>query len=590
MTDADGAVVADSAGDDVLDFTPADSGDYTVAFTVADDDGGVTTVTRTLTVGNLDPTVTIAGPAAGAEGEPLVYTATGTDPAGDADPLTFAWTAADAAGVVVATGTGASFTFTPPDDGDYAVSVTADDGDGGTAADSVALAVANVDPVADLFVVAGPREEGGAIELVGGGADVAADPLAAAWTITGPDGAVAFEGTGDRVAFTPADDGVYRATLTVDDGDGGTDTTFADFTVANRAPTVTAAAAGGGSEGQPIALSATGADPAGAADPLTFAWTVTDADGAVVFAGSGANLAFTPADDGVFTATVTADDGDGGTATDSVTLTVANADPTLSVVRTTAAPVEGEPVTARLEGTDPAGANDPLTFAWAVTDAAGEEIAAGTGADVAFTPADDGTFTLTATAADGDGGTVTVAETFAVGNVAPLVRVDGLPDGPLPEGSAVTLTAAGTDVAADPLDFAWAVTDAAGAVVATGAGASFTFAPRRRRGVHRDPHRRRRRRRRRRRLSPAERGERRPDRHDRRPAGRRGRGLAGDAGRRRDRPGRRRRPAELLLDGPRPRRVHLRPRRGRVVHVHPGRRRRLQPSNSACRTTSSARA
>src|SRR5262249_55499183 len=85
-------------------------------------------------VANIGPTVTsFTVPVTGAEGSPVNLSATATDPGGAADPLTYTWTVTGPNGSTVATLTGASATYIPPDNGDYGVRLTVTDGDGGTA-------------------------------------------------------------------------------------------------------------------------------------------------------------------------------------------------------------------------------------------------------------------------------------------------------------------------------------------------------------------------------------------------------------------------------------------------------------------------
>src|SRR5256886_16255857 len=60
------------------------AGTVTVKATVTDDDGGVGSDSKLVTVKNVAPTVTLSGPPLTALGTPQTYTCTGTDP-GSAD-------------------------------------------------------------------------------------------------------------------------------------------------------------------------------------------------------------------------------------------------------------------------------------------------------------------------------------------------------------------------------------------------------------------------------------------------------------------------------------------------------------------------
>ena len=111
-------------------------GSATQAITVAliDEDGTFKNRANPLsvTVNNVPPTITaFTVPATGVEGSPVALSATATDPGGANDPLTYTWTVTRPDGTTLTTLSGASATFTPPDNGGYGVSLTVNDGDGG---------------------------------------------------------------------------------------------------------------------------------------------------------------------------------------------------------------------------------------------------------------------------------------------------------------------------------------------------------------------------------------------------------------------------------------------------------------------------
>ena len=88
----------------------------------------------------------------------------------------------------------------------------------------------------------------------------------------------------------------------------------------NRPPAVSAGGPYAGTEGSPVAFAGAATDPDG--DQLTIAWSFGDGATAPVLAPTHAY-----ADDGAFTATLTATDGRGGSASASVAVTLANAPP-----------------------------------------------------------------------------------------------------------------------------------------------------------------------------------------------------------------------------------------------------------------------
>jgi Ca2+-binding RTX toxin-like protein len=105
------------------------AGNYTVHVWAADDHGNVSPVVNaSLNVLNVAPQdVTITGPSAGVRGQALTFAGSYTDP-GTGETHTLTWQVANAAGKVVATGTGDSFTYTPKHSGTYQVSLSVSDG------------------------------------------------------------------------------------------------------------------------------------------------------------------------------------------------------------------------------------------------------------------------------------------------------------------------------------------------------------------------------------------------------------------------------------------------------------------------------
>ena len=121
-------------------YTPPDGpASSTVTITATDTGGLIASTSFTLNVLNVAPTITaFSVPSNGAEGSPVNLSATATDPAGANDTLTYTWTITRPDGSTFATLTGAQASFTPPDNGNYGVSLTVSDGDGGTASRSAA--------------------------------------------------------------------------------------------------------------------------------------------------------------------------------------------------------------------------------------------------------------------------------------------------------------------------------------------------------------------------------------------------------------------------------------------------------------------
>lgn len=228
--------------------------------------------TSTVTIANLPPQITGANiPAVGIEGQPLAFSATATDPAGTADPLSFIWTITHPDGSTSEVG-GRNAQFTPPDDGAFEVSLTVDDEEGRVATTNVGTVdVSNADPMlGPIITPTDPVNEGQPATIRVSAPDVAGDvaDLSFVWTIATPGGSQ-LGLTGPSIEFAVADDGIYEATVVVTDGDGGSATAMAQFTGNNLAPTIDAFNAPAlVFAGQSVSLSANGSDPGGENDQI----------------------------------------------------------------------------------------------------------------------------------------------------------------------------------------------------------------------------------------------------------------------------------------------------------------------------------
>jgi PKD repeat protein len=400
----------------------------------------------------------------------------GADLTGAGAGVSYVWHVVAANGQVIADSTDAAFTFTPNNNGAYTVTLTVTDAAGGAGTGQVTINVQNVAPA--VSVVGAPAaavNEGTPLAFSAGVTDAGpADAHAYAWTIKRGNVVVA-TGTAATIDFTPADDGVYTVTLAVDDGDATTSSTET-FTVTNVAPAAAIVGAPATStEGTQIDLTA-GVTDAGSADTFTYAWTVLK-NGAAYAAGTGAAFSFTPNDEGTYVVTLIVTDDDGAaSATAAATIGVTNVGPVASIGGGPAGSIaEGTLVSLTGSATD-AGPGDVLAYAWAVTKDGAAYGAGGAGAAFAFTPTDDGTYVVTLTVSDGDGGSHVVTKQITVTNANPTGAIGGAP-ATSPEGTGITLSGSVTDAgSADTFTYLWEVTKN-GQVVASGTDVGFTFTP-----------------------------------------------------------------------------------------------------------------
>ena len=248
---------------------------------------------------------------------------------------------------------------------------------------------------------AGPADEPGDIAAAGGRLELDAEHPSATITATTVD---------DSTVESPEPFQVVLGDLVASDGRtvlrGEVGTAWiADNDRANRPPVVHTAGQVSGVEGSALALDGTVSDDAAG---VISSWTV---DGPCAITGEGPQSSATCADDGVYTATLTAVDSDGASVSATTTLTVANAAPVLGDVAVDAAG-------ARIEFSD-AGPLDQhtCTVDW------GDQTTTGA-LDGAVSPCylphnyGVGTFTATVTVTDDDNGSVSATRTAKVTSVA----------------------------------------------------------------------------------------------------------------------------------------------------------------------------
>ena len=386
---------------------------HTVRLRVTDLMGNADEDTALVVVGNVAPYVASFAIPTGYEDAPLSMTANGVDI--PQDTIFFEWDFGDGSPAA----TGATVTHTYADDGIYTVTVIASDEDGGVAAPATALVtVLNVDPTIDYMALM-DGDEGSPVTFSGGGSDVPADTVTLFWDF----GDASPVATGTTVTHTYDDDGVYTVTLTASDEDGGSVSQTGAVTIYNRPPEITSVTnPGGGPEGTNLAFGVTATDPSTAdAAALTYTWTW--GDGLPDGSGDAPTHAFP--DDGLYTVTITVDDGDGGIATDTFGMTIDNVDPTI-ISTPSAYAMEGVEYVYDPVVSDP---GDEV-FAWVVGGPTGMTINGGTG-HVSWIPtfadATGGPVAVTVAVNDGDGGTDAQSYTVLVSTIDS--DADGMPDG-----------------------------------------------------------------------------------------------------------------------------------------------------------------
>ncbi|KYG93513.1 S-layer homology domain-containing protein [Paenibacillus polymyxa] len=347
----------------------------------------------------------------------------------DADGDTLTYTAeTSATNVATVSVNGSQLTLTPMNAGTATITVTANDGKGGTINSQFNVTVTPVIPEAVNHaptvetsisnVTTGAADGVKTVSLASVFADEDSDALT--YTATSTDTGVAtVVVNGSDLKITPVNAGTVTIMVTADDGKGGTvDTQFNVMITpvipeaVNHAPTVETSISNvttGAADGvKTVSLASVFADED--SDALMYTATSTDT-GVATVAVNGSDLKITPVNAGTVTITVTADDGNGGTVDTNFTLTVtpppaANHAPvvqsTINDVSTEAGAVD---TTIGLASTFADEDLDLLTYSADSSDPRVATVSV-TGDQLSITPLAVGSATVTVTADDGKGGTV----------------------------------------------------------------------------------------------------------------------------------------------------------------------------------------
>ncbi|KEA50941.1 hypothetical protein DT73_20550, partial [Mangrovibacter sp. MFB070] len=415
-------------GDGTITYTPAANynGSDTITYTLSDGNGGTVTSTIAITVTAVNdaPQAGTVAPQTTAEDTPLTINvlAAASDPDGD----TLSVTAATAAHGSVVINPDGTLTYTPNANyhGNDTLTWIVNDGHGGLVTGTAAIVVTAVNdaPVAGSGQATTSEGQPVILDLLSYGSDVDGDTLALA-SVAVSHGSVVLNPDG-TITYTPdaGFSGTDTVTWTVSDGQGGTSTgTLALVVTPINHPPVPGNGAAVTQEDTPLTVDVL----AGSSDP--------DGDALVVVAASAAHGVVTINPDGTITYTPNADyngndtvtwilaDGQGGSATGSLTITVT--------------PVNDNPVTGNLSGTTAEDTPVTVNVLGAASDVDGDPLSVTTASaghgtvtinpdgTLTYRPAPNfnGTDTLTWMVSDGKGG-------FASGSMAMVVTpVNDLP-------------------------------------------------------------------------------------------------------------------------------------------------------------------
>ncbi|MCC7265636.1 MAG: tandem-95 repeat protein, partial [Candidatus Latescibacteria bacterium] len=471
------------AEDGTVTYTPAanTNGEDSFTYTLVDGEGSQASATVIVRVTPVnDAPVALDAAASTAEDTPLAGALRASDV--DSEALNYLVATAPVHGTVVLDGAGYLYTPEPNYYGPDRFTFRASDGAADSNLGAVELAVTPVNdaPVAAADAVTTAEDRPLSVAVLGNDLDVDNDALAVTVNQDGQHGHAVAD-TNNTLTYTPAADfnGADSFSYTVSDGQGGSAAAIVTVMVSpvNDAPV---AAADLVSTGEDLAVTVevlvNDRDVDG--DELTIsAVSQGSAGGQASF--SGQVLSYTPAPNyhGPETFTYTVSDGQGGTASATLSATVVPVNDAPVAGDDLAGTAEGVPVTIEVLANDTDVDGDLLTVGITSLAAHGT-LQLGTAAAVIYTPAANyhGPDRFTYTVSDGQGGSAIATVTIAVTpvNDAP-VAVDGAAE--TAEEVAVTGVLAASDVDGDPLTYSVATGPVHGAVAVNGSAYTYTPAP-----------------------------------------------------------------------------------------------------------------
>ena len=420
--------------------TYADNGDYEAVLTVTDNDGAITSINISVAITNVAPVIeSLTGDTAINEGDTANFSAIASDP-GD-DELTYTWNYGDGE-----TGTGAGNSHTYIDNGDYTVTLTVDDGDGGITTENLTIVVNNVAPVIDS-IEDKTSNEGQEVQFKLNFSDAGIlDTHTVEWDFGDGSELLEIDGDTSTVSHVYADNGIYTATITITDKDGATASQDIRVTVNNLAPVIESLIGDTAiNEGDTATFSAIATDAGN--DELTYTWDFGDGE-----TGTGADISHTFTSNGDYPVTLIVRDSDGASTSQTLDVTVSNVAPVIESLTGDTEINEGD--TASFSAIASDAGNDELTYTWDFGDGTEQLSVSEADLPTEHTYADNGDYIVTLTVTDSEGASTSSTHELTVNNTVPVIT-ELTDDLTINEGDAASLKVTATDAGDDELTYAW---------------------------------------------------------------------------------------------------------------------------------------
>ena len=311
-----------------------DGNDFVLTVTASDGDGGTFTSESTFTVNNVAPVINDQNPnttqlhssgffVTTEIGKTLTFDARDVMDAGVQDELTYLWEVNTNNGEAIASGSDVDFSFTPRYSGDYQVSLTVTDDDGGqhvypdvTDGAQIATSVFRVTPTA---AISGSANAFAGTVVTLGSENSSRPPLGLlrdtasvvtqehSWEVK-LDGNTIATTDSPTLRFLPRTAGLYTATLTVTDRfpDGATPagSTSFDVTVAPATPITITQQPQSALEGDTLTFSLSGLSQLGDEDDRVLNWSVTPDTYEIIPSADSETLMIRATADGTYSVSV----------------------------------------------------------------------------------------------------------------------------------------------------------------------------------------------------------------------------------------------------------------------------------------------